>query len=664
MKQHPELDQLAVNAIRILSAEAVQKANSGHPGLPMGAAPIAYELWSNHLCHNPANPNWFNRDRFVLSAGHGSMLLYSLLHLFNYGLPMEELKAFRQWGSQTPGHPEYGHTAGVEMTTGPLGQGLASAVGMALAEAHLAARFNREGFSLIDHYTYVLSGDGCLMEGISSEASSLAGHLKLGKLIVFYDDNDISIEGSTELAFTEDVADRYRAYHWQVLKVQDANDRSAIAAAIEAAQQDQYHPSLIIVSSQIGYGSPLAGTAKVHGEPLGEDNLARTRETLGWKETEPFTVPAELRRYLTEKTQSMQAREAAWQDLLKQYRQSHPAAAAEFDRCLNGDLPDLLNDDEFWQFEGKAATRATSGVCLNRLSDRLPGLIGGSADLAPSTKTEMKDKGWIKPGDYAGRNIHFGVREFAMAAAANGIALHGGLRVFCSTFFVFSDYLKASLRLSAIMKLPVIYVFTHDSIGVGEDGPTHEPIEHLAALRATPGVTVFRPADGKETAAGYITALQQDGPTCLVLSRQNLPTLAATGPDAMKGGYVLRHAGQPDLILMASGSEVEIIMAAADRLADQGIAVQVVSMPSFELFEAQTDEYKEQVLPRTVRRRLAVEAGSTQPWYRYTGLDGQVIGLDQFGASAPGETLYQQYGLTAEHVVDQAGRLLSSPDKA
>lgn len=663
MKQHAELDQLAVNTIRILSAEAVQKANSGHPGLPMGAAPIAYELWSHHLRHNPANPNWFNRDRFILSAGHGSMLLYSLLHLFNYGLPMEELKAFRQWGSQTPGHPEYGHTPGVEMTTGPLGQGLSSAVGLALAEAHLAARFNRDGFPVVDHYTYALSGDGCLMEGISSEASSLAGHLKLGKLIVFYDDNDISIEGSTELAFTEDVAARYRAYDWQVIDVADANDRSAIAAAIEAAQQDKDHPTLIVVRSEIGYGSPLAGTAKVHGEPLGEDNLVKTRETLGWTETKPFTVPVDLRRYLTEKTQTMQAHEAAWLDLLKQYRQSFPEEAAEFDRCLSGELPDLIHDEAFWQFEGKAATRATSGVCLNRLADRLPNLIGGSADLAPSTKTEMKDKGWIKPGDYAGRNLHFGVREFAMAAAANGLALHGGLRVFCSTFFVFSDYLKASLRLSAIMKLPVIYVFTHDSIGVGEDGPTHEPIEHLAALRATPNVTVFRPADGKETAAGYIAALQQDGPTCLVLSRQNLPTLAETGSDALKGGYVLRRAEQPDLILMASGSEVEIILAAADHLAEQGHAVQVVSMPSVELFEGQSDDYKEQVLPRAARCRLAVEAGATQPWYRYTGLDGQVIGLDHYGASAPGETLYQHYGLTVENVTEHAVQLLSATNK-
>jgi len=518
MMSKSNLDQLAVSAVRVLAIEGVQKAKSGHPGLPLGSAPMAFELWSKHMKHNPADPGWINRDRFVLSAGHASMLLYSLLYLFGYGLTLDDLKSFRQWESRTPGHPERHDTPGVEMTTGPLGQGVATAVGMAMAEAHLAARFNRDGYPVIDHYTYVLAGDGCMMEGISSEAASLAGTLGLGKLIVFYDDNEISIEGDTDCAFRENVGLRHEAYGWQVLKVADGNDRAAISAAIEAAKADTSRPSLIIVQTQIAFGSPLVGLAKTHGEPLGEENVAKTKTNLGWPSAEAFDVPDELLNYMSGLKADLGQSQAAWNAMLAQYKVAYPELAAEMDACFSQELPDLENDDAFWAFEGSQATRATSGVVLNRLADRLPNLIGGSADLAPSTKTELSKKGWMCAGDYSGKNIHFGVREFAMAAAANGLALHGGLRAYCATFFVFTDYAKAAMRLSAIMKLPVMYVMTHDSIGVGEDGPTHEPIEHLAALRATPGMTVYRPADGKETAAGYLLALKRQGPTCLVLS--------------------------------------------------------------------------------------------------------------------------------------------------
>lgn len=659
MTENKKLDQLAINAIRILSAESVQKANSGHPGLPMGSAAMAYELWSNHMKHNPADPNWFDRDRFVLSAGHGSMLLYSLLHLFGYGLTIDDLKSFRQWQSKTPGHPEYGDTPGVEITTGPLGQGIAASVGIALAEAHLAARFNKEGFPVVDHHTYALVGDGCMMEGVSSEAASLAGHLKLGKLIVFYDDNEISIEGSTDLAFTEDVAARHAAYGWQVLHVEDGNDTAAIADAISEAKANTEQPSMIVVQTRIAYGSPLEGSADAHGAPLGEDNLAQTRQNLEWPEKEKFAVPAEVRAYLDKKVCALQKCQDDWNDLMARYKQEYPQDAALFEQCLSSETADLENDAEFWAFEGKLATRATSGVCLNRLAERLPNLIGGSADLAPSTKTELKGKGWIEPGNYSGQNIHFGVREFAMAAAANGMALHGGLTVFCSTFFVFSDYMKAALRLSSLMQLPVIYVFTHDSIGVGEDGPTHEPIEHLAALRATPGVTVYRPADGKETAAGYTLALKRQGPTCLVLTRQGLPTQSETGKAALKGGYILRDAENPEIILLASGSEVDLVLKAAQRLAEEKTAVRVVSMPSMEVFNEQSDEYQESVLPKNIRKRLAVEAGASQSWFRYTGLDGMVIGIDRFGASAPADKIFEEYGFTVDNVVAKAREMLN-----
>ncbi|MEA4888036.1 MAG: transketolase [Clostridiaceae bacterium] len=660
MSQNQQLDQLAVNAVRVLAAESVQKAKSGHPGLPMGSAAMAYELWANHMRHNPADPQWINRDRFVLSAGHASMLLYSLLYLFGYGLTIDDLKSFRQWNSKTPGHPEYGHTQGVETTTGPLGQGLATAVGMAMAEAHLAARFNRPGFPVLDHYTYVLVGDGCMMEGVSSEAASLAATLKLGKLIVLYDDNDISIEGNTDCAFTEDVGKRHEAYGWQVQHVADGNDRQAIGAALEAARADTSRPSLIIVRTQIAFGSPLAGQAKAHGEPLGDENVALTKKALGWPSAEAFQVPAELLDYMTAKKSDLAADQDQWSAMFRQYNRQYPEPAAELSQCLNQEMPDLLNDKEFWDFTGSQATRSTGGVCLNRLAARLPNLIGGSADLAPSNKTVINGRGWFGPADYSGSNIHFGVREFAMAAASNGMALHGGLRAYCATFFVFSDYLKAALRLSALMKLPVIYVLTHDSIGVGEDGPTHEPIEHLAALRATPGVTVFRPADGKETAAGYLLALKRQGPTCMVLSRQNLPTYDKSGPAALKGGYILEDAENPAIILMASGSEVELIVKAATELKTRGIAARVVSMPSMEVFNEQPEAYRESVLPSSIRARLAVEAGATMPWYRYVGLDGRVIGLDHYGASAPAKILFEQFGLTAGHVAEEAEAILKA----
>lgn len=658
MSDNQKMDQLAVDAIRILSAESVQKANSGHPGLPMGSAAMAYELWANHMSHNPADPQWINRDRFVLSAGHASMLIYSLLYLFGYGLTIDDLKAFRQWDSKTPGHPEFGHTIGVETTTGPLGQGIAAAVGMAMAEAHLAARFNRPDADIIDHYTYALVGDGCMMEGISSEAASLAGTLKLGKLIVFYDDNDISIEGNTDVAFMENVGARHEAYGWQVLHVNDGNDRTAIAAAIQAAKADKERPTMIVVRTTIAFGSPLAGQAKTHGEPLGAENVEKTKELLGWPVKEAFGVPATLMDWMKQKQADLKAGQETWKQRFSSWQARYPELAAELDSCYSKELPDLLNDDEFWAFEGSQATRATSGIILNRLTSYLPNLIGGSADLAPSTKTELKGKGWFAPGAYQNANIHFGVREFAMAAAVNGLVLHGGLRAFCATFFVFTDYLKAALRLSALMKIPAMYVLTHDSIGVGEDGPTHEPIEHLAALRATPGVCVFRPADGKETAAGYLAALSNSGPTCMVLSRQNLPTYENSGKEALKGGYVLVDSDNPQLILIASGSEVEIAVKAQQMLLEEHIAARVVSMPSMELFEAQSEAYKESVLPSSIRARVAVEAGATMPWYRYVGLDGAVIGIDHFGASAPAGILFKEFGFTAENIVETAKALI------
>ncbi len=655
-----QLDTRCINTIRVLAADAVQKANSGHPGAPMGMAPMAYALWQKEMRHSPRNPKWPNRDRFVLSSGHASALLYTLLHLYGYGLTMDDLKAFRQWGSKTPGHPEYGHTVGVETTTGPLGQGVANAVGFAMAEAHLAAKFNRPGFPIVDHYTYAICGDGCMMEGIASEAASLAGTLGLGKLILLYDDNDISIEGNTNIAMREDVPARFAAYGWHVQKVQDGNDADQIAAAVEAAKQDP-RPSLIVVPTTIGYGCPAkAGKASAHGEPLGAENLAATKAFLGMSE-ESFHVDAEVYAHAAEKVEAGAADEQAWNDLFARYAQAYPDLAKEWDLWHADKLPfDFESDADLWSFDGPAATRATSGTVLNKLAKRVPNFFGGSADLAPSNKSDIKGAGDFSKENYAGGNLHFGVREHAMAAICNAIALHGGLRAYAATFFVFSDYMKNAMRLSALMKLPVTYILTHDSIGVGEDGPTHEPIEQLAGLRATPDLLVFRPADGKETTAGWEVALTSGLPTCLVLTRQNLPQYEGSGVAALKGGYVLADSDKPtpDAILMASGSEVEQAMGAKALLKEQGVDVRVVSMPCMELFDEQDAAYRESVLPAAVRARVAVEAGATMPWYKYVGLDGAVIGLDHYGASAPAKLLFEQFGFTAQHVCEETLRVL------
>ena len=589
-----QLDTRCINTIRVLAADAVQKANSGHPGAPMGMAPMAYALWQKEMRHSPRNPKWPNRDRFVLSSGHASALLYTLLHLYGYGLTMDDLKAFRQWGSKTPGHPEYGHTVGVETTTGPLGQGVANAVGFAMAEAHLAAKFNRPGFPIVDHYTYAICGDGCMMEGISSEAASLAGTLGLGKLILLYDDNDISIEGNTDIAMREDVPARFAAYGWHVQKVQDGNDADQIAAAVEAAKQDP-RPSLIVVPTTIGYGCPAkAGKASAHGEPLGAENLAATKAFLGMSE-ESFHVDAEVYAHAAEKVEAGAADEQAWNDLFARYAQAYPDLAKEWDLWHADKLPfDFESDADLWSFDGPAATRATSGTVLNKLAQRVPNFFGGSADLASSNMSDIKGAGDFSKENYAGGNLHFGVREHAMAAICNAIALHGGLRAYAATFFVFSDYMKNAMRLSALMKLPVTYILKHDSIGVGEDGPTHEPIEQLAGLRATPNLLVFRPADGKETTAGWEVALTSGLPTCLVLTRQNLPQYEGSGVAALKGGYVLADSDKPtpDAILMASGSEVEQAMGAKALLKEQGVDVRVVSMPCMELFDEQDAAYR------------------------------------------------------------------------
>ncbi len=652
------IDATSVNAIRVLSADAIQKANSGHPGLPLGAAPAAYELWARHMKHNAKNPKWANRDRFVLSGGHGSMLLYSLLHLFGYGLTLDDLKKFRQDGSLTPGHPEYGHTVGVEATTGPLGAGMGMAVGMAMAEAHLAAMFNKPGYPVVDHYTFALGGDGCMMEGISSEAFSLAGTLGLSKLIVLYDSNSITIEGSTDLAFTENVGKRMEAFGFQTLTVEDGNDLAAIGRAIEEAKADKVRPSFITIKTQIGYGCPAKqGKASAHGEPLGEDNVAELRKTLGWRSQEPFDVPEEIYAHYARLAEAGEKAEADWNALFAEYQKKFPEMKQLWAKCHEAvDKDALLSDEAYWAYEDKAqATRSLSGKYLNRLKDKLPQLFGGSADLAPSNKTAMDGAGDFSKGDYAGRNIHFGVRELAMAAIANGLALHGGLRPYVATFFVFSDYTKPMLRLASLMKLPVTYVFTHDSIGVGEDGPTHEPIEQLAMLRAQPNINVFRPADATETAAGWLLAVtSEETPTALVLSRQNLPQLPGSGKDALKGAYIVSPSEKeaPDAILIASGSEVALAVEAQAILKAEGVDARVVSMPCMELFEAQDAAYREKILPQKIRARVSVEALSSFGWERYVGLDGKVVAMESFGASAPGGTLFKNFGFTKEHVAE------------
>lgn len=652
------IDTTCVNAIRVLSADAIQKANSGHPGLPLGAAPIAYELWANHMNHNAKDPKWANRDRFILSAGHGSMLLYSLLHLFGYGLTLDDIKQFRQDDSLTPGHPEYGHTVGVEATTGPLGAGMAMAVGMAMAEAHLASIFNKPGYPVVDHYTYALGGDGCMMEGISSETFSLAGTLGLDKLIIFYDSNNISIEGGTDIAFTENVQERMKAFGFQLLEVADGNDMAAIGKAIEEAKADTEHPSFITVHTQIGYGCPAKqGKASAHGAPLGEDNIIAMKENLGWPSTEPFYVPDEVYKHYEELGKKGEEAEAKWQALFAEYAATYPEMKAKWDAFHRDvDAQALLDNEDFWAYEDKPqATRSLSGIMINRLKSIMPQLIGGSADLAPSNKTYMDGEGDFKKGNYSGRNLHFGVRELAMGGITNGLALYGGLRPYAGTFFVFSDYMKPMIRLAALMKLPTTYVLTHDSIGVGEDGPTHEPIEQLAMLRAMPNVNVFRPADATETAAGwYLAATSKQTPTALVLTRQNLPQLSGSSKEALKGGYVLADSTKavPDAIIIASGSEVELGVNAKEALAKEGIDVRVVSMPCMDLFDKQSDAYKESVLPKAVRARVAVEAGADFGWGKYVGLDGQTIAMTGFGASAPAGVLFKKFGFTTEHVAE------------
>lgn len=658
-----ELDNLCINAIRILSADAIEKSQSGHPGLPLGAAPMAFTLWSK-MKHNGKNPSWDNRDRFILSAGHGSMLEYSLLHLFGYGITMDDIKNFRQVGSLTPGHPEYGHTKGVEITTGPLGQGICNSVGMAIAEAYLSEKFNRPNYNIVDHYSYAIVGDGCLMEGVSGEASSLAGTLGLGKLIVLYDSNNISIEGNTDIAFREDVAKRYEAYGWQVIKVDDGNDTDKISEAIENAKLETSKPSMIIVKNQIGFGCPAKqGKASAHGEPLGAENVKALKENLNWQLEPAFYVPDEVYSNMEQYISKGIEEEEKWNKLFEEYKKEYPELAEEYIKWFSGEVDkEALDSDEFWNFEDKPmATRNSSGTIINKLTKIIPNLIGGSADLAPSNKTYMNGRGDFSAENRAGSNMHFGVREHAMAAIANGMYAHGGLKVFCATFFVFSDYMKGAMRLSSLMKLPVTYVLTHDSIGVGEDGPTHQPIEQLAALRSMPNMTVFRPADSKETAAGWYYALTNGStPTSLVLTRQNLPSYKESGKEALKGAYIIKDSKKeiPDMLLMASGSEVELVYKAADELLAKGIDARVISIPSFELFDEQDEEYKEKVMPNSVRKRLAVEALSSFGWHKYIGLDGDIISLDTFGASGRADKLFEQYGFTVENVVNKVIELM------
>jgi len=652
--------QKTINTIRGLAADTVQKANSGHPGAPMGMAPMAYALFADHMNHNPKNPDWCDRDRFVLSSGHASALIYTLLHLFGYGLTIDDLKAFRQWGSKTPGHPEYKHTRGVETTTGPLGQGIANAVGFAIAETMMAAKFNKPGFPIVDHYTYAVCGDGCMMEGISSEAASLAGTLALGKLILFYDDNEISIEGDTDIAMKEDVGARFAAYNWHVQNVTDGNDYAQIAAAIEVAKKDG-RPSLIIVPTTIGFGCPAkAGKASAHGEPLGTDNVKATKEFLGLS-LEDFFVGEDVYAHLATLIKKGEDKEKAWNEMAQKYAVEFPELYQEWLEWHNPELPEaILNDETLYEYKGKMATRNTSFEMIQRLAAHIPNLVGGSADLAPSNKSTITGGGDYSAENRLGRNLHFGVREHAMAAICNGMAVHGGLRVFCATFFVFSDYMKNAMRMSAIMQLPVTYILTHDSIGVGEDGPTHQPVEHLAGLRAIPDLNVFRPADGKETTVAWLSALTSGLPTCIVLTRQDLPLYENSGKEAFKGAYIIADSTKsiPDVILMGSGSEVEQLVEAKNYLTRDNIDARVISVPCMELYDAQPAAYKQDIMPLVIRARVAMEAGATMPWYKYTGLDGAVIGLDHFGASAPAAKLFEAYGFTASNVSVTVKKLL------
>ena len=662
------IDNLTINAIRILSVEMIDKAKSGHPGLPLDAAPMTYTLFQNHLNFSIDDKNWDNRDRFVLSSGHGSAMLYSLLHLYGYDLTMDDLKGFRQLGTKTPGHPEYGHTEGVEVTTGPLGQGIANAVGMALAEAHLAATYNRPGYDVVDHYTYALCGEGCLEEGISYEACSLAGTLKLGKLILFYDCNHISIEGNTDDAFGDDVEARFESQGWHVQHVDllsHPDDVDLLSAAIENAKAEKGKPSLIICHTLIGYGSPMAGTAKVHGAPLGEENIRLTKETLGY-DYPPFTCPQEVYDHCHEAIDRGNKAHEEWLKLFEAYQNEYPELAAQYKAVMADEMPDIMKIAHEIKFDKPMATRQVGSIVLNHYAQYIPQLVSGSADLAPSTLTNLKDTpettyGYISDENYAGRNVHFGIREHAMAAACNGMARHGGIRPLCSTFFVFSDYCKHSIRLSAIMNIPVLYVFTHDSIGVGEDGETHEPVEQLISLRSIPNMTVFRPCDGNETVAAYAYAFSHKGPQAVTLTRQALPQQENSSIEkAMLGGYVLEDSeGTPDVILIATGSEVDLCVQAKKRLEASGIKTRVVSMPSVEVYEKQSDGYKESVLPHSVTARVCVEAGSPQSWYRYAGLNGEVIAMTTFGTSGPAKELFDLFGFTVDNVVEKATAVYS-----
>jgi transketolase len=667
--QNATLDELCINTIRFLSVDAVQQANSGHPGMPMGAAPMAYVLWTKFLRHSPRNPGWPDRDRFVLSAGHGSMLIYSLLHLSGYDLSLDDLKNFRQWGSKTPGHPEYGDTPGVETTTGPLGQGLATGVGMAIAERHLAATFNKSDQDIVNHYTYGIVSDGDLMEGLSHEAASLAGHLKLGKLIYLYDDNHISIEGKTDIAFTENRLQRFEAYEWHVMQVDDGNDLKAIADALTSAQDETNRPSLIAVRTSIGFGSPnRQDTAKAHGEPLGDEERKLTKENLGWPLEPTFHVPEDALNHFRKSVDKGLELEEQWTDSFKNYLGLYPDLGQMFEKQLKGELPQGWDKDiPVFPADPKGkATRVISGLVLNAIAKNVPALMGGSADLAPSNKTQIDNENSFQPGSYDQRNIHFGVREFGMTAVLNGMALHGGFIPYGGTFLIFSDYMRPAIRLAALMKQHAIYVLTHDSIGLGEDGPTHQPIEHLASLRSMPNLTVLRPSDANETAEAWKFAVKSNrGPTVLALTRQSLPTLDRTafGPAELlhRGAYVLKDVdGTPDALILASGSEVILALEAAETLAQDGVAARVVSTPSWELFDDQPQEYKDSVLPENVKVRVAIEAGATQGWHKYVGMNGKVIGLDHFGASAPIKDLFTNFGITAEAVVQAVQSLIKS----
>jgi len=660
-----KLDQLCINTIRMLSVDGVQKANSGHPGMPMGAAAMAYILWTRFLRHNPQNPGWADRDRFVLSAGHGSMLLYSLLHLSGYDLSLEALQNFRQWGSKTPGHPEHGLTPGVETTTGPLGQGFANGIGMALAERYLAARFNRPGHHIVDHFTYGIVSDGDLMEGISHEAASLAGHLGLGKLIYFYDDNHISIEGDTDIAFTENRTGRFVAYGWHVQRVEDGNDLEAMEQALNEARKETRRPSLIAVRTHIGYGSPnKQDTAGVHGEPLGPEEIKLTKDNLKWPREPSFLVPDEVSAHFRQAIDEGQKLETRWQAAFEAYRENFETPAAEWDRWMSGRFANgWQNDIPVFEPDDKGlATRVASGKVLNAVAPKIAYLIGGSADLAPSTKTLLSDEADYQAANYAGRNLRFGVREHAMGGILNGMALHGGLIPYGATFLIFSDYMRPAIRLAALTELKVIYVFTHDSIGLGEDGPTHQPIEQLASLRAMPNLTVIRPCDANETAEAWRAAIShRNGPVALALSRQNVSTLDrkskyASAEGLHRGAYILSEAAgnKPDVVLIASGSEVQIALEAAEMITAKGPAVRVVSMPSWELFEVQPAEYHHRILPPQIKAKIAIEAGSPQGWHRYVGEFGHIIALDHFGASAPAKVLYEKFGLTADRIVEKA----------